>query len=147
VNKQEIIAALDAELARLQQARSLIAQLTPPASGMRKSESESVVELAKRRVLSPEARKKMAAAQRRRWAQQKNARKVTPTKKKFVKTFRKPQVSAQAAKDTNWTVQVTKLPAKTRSERAPRSPKKAAAAHALSSRAEVVAVNTPGSQV
>jgi hypothetical protein len=68
VSTQEIIAAIDAEILRLQQVRNLISGLggkkrggRAPASSARKA----------RRTLSAEPREKIAAAQRKRWANQK----------------------------------------------------------------------------
>jgi hypothetical protein len=70
VNIEEIATALDAEIARLQQVRDAIAGISgdtklrgkPPASRSLK---------AKKRTLSAAAREKIAAAQRKRWAKQK----------------------------------------------------------------------------
>ena len=68
MSTQEIIAAIDAEIQRLQQARNLISGLggtkrrgRPPAGSAHKA----------KRTLSAEAREKIAAAQRKRWAKQK----------------------------------------------------------------------------
>jgi hypothetical protein len=63
VNAQEILTALDAEIARLQQARGLISR----------SAASTTIGASKKRTLSPDARKKIAAAQRKRWAKQKAA--------------------------------------------------------------------------
>jgi hypothetical protein len=64
VNTQEIITALDAEIARLQYARSLIAASGEPKRRGRPAKSApSAVPAQKKRKLSPEARKKIAAAQ------------------------------------------------------------------------------------
>ena len=69
-----ILAQIDAEIARLTQARSLLANLgtakvavaqTPKANAPAKTKRR------KKRVLSPEARKRIADAQRKRWAAQK----------------------------------------------------------------------------
>jgi hypothetical protein len=88
VTSQEIIAAIDAEIQRLQQARKLISGLggtkrrgTPPVASARKA----------KRTLSAEAREKIAAAQRTRWAKQKRPT-VTklPPKHAPVKRPRKP---------------------------------------------------------
>ena len=61
---ERILAELDSEISRLQQVRSLLTQngakpATKPATKRRK------------RTLSAEARKKIADAQRKRWAKQK----------------------------------------------------------------------------
>jgi hypothetical protein len=74
VKTTEILAALDAEIARLQEARNALAGLSavkrrgrPPASA---SASQTTN---KKRVLSAAAREKIAAAQRKRWAKQKKS--------------------------------------------------------------------------
>lgn len=68
MTREEIIAAVDEELSRLQQVRALLENSSadklftaaPRATGTRK-----------KRVLSPEARARIAEAQKRRWAKQK----------------------------------------------------------------------------
>jgi hypothetical protein len=67
-----ILAQIDAEIATLKQARSLLASaglittnVTEPKTRKKRAKSR------KRRVLSPEARKRIADAQRKRWAAQK----------------------------------------------------------------------------
>jgi hypothetical protein len=65
MNTNEIVDAIDKEIARLQQVRSLLAgSQVPvrPAKTMRR---------AKKRVMSAEGRARIAAAQRARWAKQK----------------------------------------------------------------------------
>jgi hypothetical protein len=60
---ETVIAEIDAEIARLQQAHTLLA-------GMAEAARESPVpakKVAKRRQLSAAARERMAAAQRKRW--------------------------------------------------------------------------------
>jgi hypothetical protein len=73
----EIVAALDDEISRLQQVRSLLA-------GTKSSVTNAATSFAfganrakprKRRHLSAEARERIAAAQRKRWAAQKKAAK------------------------------------------------------------------------
>jgi hypothetical protein len=70
-----ILLAIDSEIARLTEAKRLLsaAGTTKPA---RKSSSRvakpAVKKAQKRRTLSPEARKRIAEAQRRRWAAQKS---------------------------------------------------------------------------
>jgi hypothetical protein len=81
VNTQEIITALDAEIARLQHARSLIAASGKPKRRGRPAKSApSAVPASKKRKLSSEARKKIAAAQKKRWAKQKAAKPVQVTR-------------------------------------------------------------------
>jgi hypothetical protein len=74
VKTTEILAALDAEIARLREARNALAGLSGAKQRGRPSASTSTSETTrKRRVLSPEAREKIAAAQRKRWAKQKKS--------------------------------------------------------------------------
>jgi hypothetical protein len=65
-----IIEELDAEIARLQQVRTLLS--SGPTSGVRGSGNGIP---RKKHSLSPEARERIAAAQRKRWAAQKRAAK------------------------------------------------------------------------
>jgi hypothetical protein len=66
MNREQIIAAIDDEIGKLNQVRKLLQSanvhrlVTTGATG-------------KKRVLSPEARQRIAAAQKRRWAKQKAA--------------------------------------------------------------------------
>ena len=64
-----ILAQIDSEIARLTQVRSLLAG----SGSSKKTERKTRKTAAKRksRVLSPEARKRIADAQRKRWAAQK----------------------------------------------------------------------------
>ena len=76
---KDVLAAIDKEIARLQQARDILAggdvevtdrrratTTTKPAAGKRAAKSTG-----RKRVLSPEARKRIADAQKKRWAAQK----------------------------------------------------------------------------
>ena len=69
-----IIAEIDSEIARLTQARNLLAAAgktkSAPATS-RRAKPSAAKKGGKRRTLSPEARKRIADAQRRRWAAQK----------------------------------------------------------------------------
>jgi hypothetical protein len=118
MSTHDILNAIDAEIAHLQQVRNA---LSGPSSPKRRGRPPAPAPTAKRRTLSPAARKKIADAQRKRWATQKAAAKKT-AKKKSVKK-----------------VTVTKIPPKQQRERKQRVPKKAAVKHALSSKAETVA--------
>ncbi len=73
----EIIAALDDEISRLQQVRSLLAgskgNVTYAATSFAFGANQDKPR--KRRHLSAEARERIAAAQRKRWAAQKKAAK------------------------------------------------------------------------
>ena len=67
-----ILAQIDAEIARLTQARSLLANLGTVSVAAPKTTTVPVkAKKRKKRVLSPEARKRIADAQRKRWAAQK----------------------------------------------------------------------------
>ena len=64
-----IVAQIDAEIARLTQARTLLAGLNSTAAAALPIHSASPkTKKKKKRVLSPEARKRIADAQRKRWA-------------------------------------------------------------------------------
>lgn len=65
----EILAQLDREIAQLQQARAL---LTGSSAGNKKSFSSSKP-MRKKRNLTPEGRRRIAEAVRRRWAEQRKA--------------------------------------------------------------------------
>jgi hypothetical protein len=74
VKTTEILAAIDAEIARLQEARNALAGLSGAKRRGRPSASASTSETTrKKRVLSAAARAKIAAAQRKRWAKQKKS--------------------------------------------------------------------------
>jgi hypothetical protein len=60
----ELISSIDAEIARLQQARTLLAEGDPAKNGAAKRGRPAK----KKRILSAEARAKIAAAQKKRWA-------------------------------------------------------------------------------
>ena len=114
MNTQEIITALDAEIARLQHARSIIASSGgPKRRGRPAKPAPSAIAAPQKRKLSPEARKKIAAAQKKRWAKQRAAAKA---------------------------VYIKKVPAKKQPEKRVRAVKKGTAQNALSSRSETVAV-------
>jgi hypothetical protein len=73
---ESILAQIDAEIARLTQVRSLLANTGKVAvkATERKTKKATVKAKAKgkkTRVLSPDARKRIADAQRKRWAAQK----------------------------------------------------------------------------
>jgi hypothetical protein len=74
-----ILAEIDQEIARLEQARTLLAgESSPAVKKTRKTKSaasgsESPLKRKKKRNLSPEGRKRIAEAVRRRWELQKKA--------------------------------------------------------------------------
>ena len=71
-----ILVQIDAEIARLKQVRSLLAntgEVSAKVTERKTKKSSAKVKTAKKtRVLSPEARKRIADAQRKRWAAQKS---------------------------------------------------------------------------
>ncbi len=71
---ESILAQIDAEIARLTQVRSLLAgagKVAPKVTERITKKAPAKSKTKKRRVLSPEARKRIADAQRKRWAAQK----------------------------------------------------------------------------
>jgi hypothetical protein len=66
-----ILAQIDSEIARLTQVRSLLAGSGSASSVTERKTRKAPVKAKKSRVLSPEARKRIADAQRKRWAAQK----------------------------------------------------------------------------
>ncbi len=70
---ENILAQIDAEIAKLQQARALLAMLGTAATktGRTAKKAPAKAKARKKRVLSAEARKKIADAQYRRWAKKK----------------------------------------------------------------------------
>jgi hypothetical protein len=67
----DIVSRIDAEIARLEQAKSLLAASETPKAGKLKKAPAA----RKKRRLSKEARARIAEAQRKRWAAQKKAAK------------------------------------------------------------------------
>jgi hypothetical protein len=68
---ETILAEIDAEIARLTQVRSLLAGSRAATSSGPKSKTNKAPGKKKKRVLSADARKRIADAQRKRWAAQK----------------------------------------------------------------------------
>jgi hypothetical protein len=71
MNITELVSAIDSEIAILQQVRALLA-------GQDGHTSRTVKPAKKRRVMSADARARIAAAQRKRWAKQKKAAQKAP---------------------------------------------------------------------
>jgi translation initiation factor 2 gamma subunit (eIF-2gamma) len=69
---ENILAQIDSEIARLQQARSLLANIgTASTKATRKAvKKAAAVKPARKRKISAEGRKRIAEAQRKRWAAQ-----------------------------------------------------------------------------
>jgi len=68
---ESILAEIDAEISRLTQVRSLLAGTRSGTSSSVNKPAKGPNKRRKKRVLSPEARKRIAEAQRKRWAAQK----------------------------------------------------------------------------
>ena len=84
MTNESIVALIDAEIAKLTQVRSLLASTGKVAAIATASVTKKAAKAApaakakkakKRRTLSPEARKRIADAQRKRWAAQKAKKK------------------------------------------------------------------------
>lgn len=80
MNNNDILAAIDAEISKLQQVRSLLAASSNPEAilakrGRGRPKKTATEPKAVKRVLSPEARKKIADAQKKRWAAAKKSAK------------------------------------------------------------------------
>jgi hypothetical protein len=70
-----IIAAIDKEIARLREVRKVLARNGKGAEPKRGSKTGVAAKKAVKRKLSPEARERIAAAQRKRWAAARKASK------------------------------------------------------------------------
>lgn len=68
----EILAQIDREIAQLQQARALLGG-SAPAKAKKASATAAKKVVKKKRNLTPEGRKRIAEAVKRRWAEQKKA--------------------------------------------------------------------------
>lgn len=68
-----LLSTIDAEIARLQQARALLAGTSTKTRGKSAASATAAPKKKARRKLSAEARKRIADAQRKRWAAQKKA--------------------------------------------------------------------------
>jgi hypothetical protein len=68
---ESILAEIDAEIARLTQVRSLLAGSRSTSSSGAPTKAKGPSKRRRKRVLSAEARKRIADAQRKRWAAQK----------------------------------------------------------------------------
>jgi hypothetical protein len=97
----KIIAELDAEIQKLQQARAVIVDSGKPAGKTpargRARASKGTAKKPARRKLSAEARKRIADAQRKRWAKVKRA-KISAGKKAAKKSSRKAAKKTAARK-------------------------------------------------
>ena len=98
VNTHELLSALDTEIVRLQHARTLIAGSAEPKRRGRPPASPKAVP--KKRTMSAEGRKRIADAQRKRWAAQKKQKTVKVTRV-AAKEAPKRRVAKPAAKRKN----------------------------------------------
>jgi len=73
VGVSEILVQIDREIAQLQQARALLAGGAAAAPKKAKAAKAAKKPFKKKRNLTPEGRKRIAEAVRRRWAEQKKA--------------------------------------------------------------------------
>jgi hypothetical protein len=74
VEVSRIIAEIDAQITKLQQARALLAGTTVPAGrgrpkGSKNAAAAAPASAARKRKLSPEGRKRIAEAMKKRWAE------------------------------------------------------------------------------
>ena len=79
MDTNEIIAQLDTEIARLQEVKSILSGTTTTKAKRGRPNMASVpviAPVAAKRILSPEARARIAAAQKARWAKVKKAKKA-----------------------------------------------------------------------
>jgi len=75
----EIIAQIDSEIARLQQVKAILSGTTAITTKAKRGPKQRVIPAsvaAKKRILSPEARARIAAAQKARWAKVRKAAKA-----------------------------------------------------------------------
>lgn len=72
---QAIVSEIESEIARLQLARDLLSGAKTSVTGKDRLRSLGEAKTVKKRVLSEEARARIAAAQRKRWASAKKAAK------------------------------------------------------------------------
>jgi hypothetical protein len=77
VDVKDILVEIDAEISRLQQARALLSGGAATKRGPAKGKS---VTAPKKRKLTPEGRKRIADAMKRRWAERKKQAGVKATK-------------------------------------------------------------------
>ncbi len=75
MGSQSIIAAIDKEIARLREVRKVLARNGKIAEPKRGSQAGVAAKKKAKRILSPEARERIAAAQRKRWAAARKANK------------------------------------------------------------------------
>jgi hypothetical protein len=77
---KSIISEIDAEIARLEQVKALLANGDKPTA--RKAAKKANGKQTKKRKMSPEGRKRIATAQRKRWAQTRKLAEMSAVSKK-----------------------------------------------------------------
>ncbi len=97
---ENLISEIDAEIARLEQARALLSRSGAPAPKRRgRPAGAAPTHKPAKRVMSAEARERIAAAQRKRWAKQKAAAKqAAKAPAKAAKKASAKKAAAKAAK-------------------------------------------------
>src|ERR1035441_6092695 len=98
MDSQSIISAIDAEIAKLEQVRELLAQ-DAGLDGLTRGRrfKKAAAKKAVKRTMSPEARKRIADAQRKRWAAVKKLKSAAPPKKTKKAAQKKAAKAAPAA--------------------------------------------------
>lgn len=132
MNTNEILEMLDGEIGRLERARAFLSEAEPakrrgrPKGSTNKQTSPAEIAAKPRQTMSASVRKRIAAAQRARWARQKGtaaSKEAAPAKKAAAKqpakTDKRPASAKQAAK-----------PAKSSSKKSSANPPTAAEAAA-----------------
>jgi hypothetical protein len=71
MNTSKLIEAIDEEISRLQQVRRLLSEGSSDAGATVGAKAARKLPAAKKRTMSPEARARISAAQKKRWAAQK----------------------------------------------------------------------------
>ncbi len=77
---KDILVEIDAEISRLQQARALLSGETAKKRGPGRKKAVAASTAPKKRKLTPEGRKRIAEAMKRRWAERKRQASVKPVK-------------------------------------------------------------------
>jgi hypothetical protein len=96
---ENLIPEIEAEIARLTQVRNLLAGTESPATKRRgRPAGVALAKKPPKRVMSPEARERIAAAQRKRWAKQKKAAAAKQVAKAPAKRAKKGSAKKAAAK-------------------------------------------------
>lgn len=103
LNSQSIIAQIDEEISRLQRARNLLSGVPVPKVGVGRPKGSATLRnnpiVKTRKPLSAEAKARIAAAQKERWAKAKKpATNVVPAKKSFRKAIASKTVAKKTAR-------------------------------------------------